>query len=255
MQHFLDTILAITAEAEKIPRQYFRQALEIDHKQDQSPVTVADQATEKFIRDALAKNYPDHSIFGEEFGQSDGNGPYQWIIDPIDGTRAFISGMPLYGMLLALLENSEPVLGVVRMPELHEVYTGSAAGAFLNGSTRLTVSSTTSLAQAFLYINEADKIQAADPGIFQKLATTGRDRRFGYDCYPHMLVAAGHADACIDYDLKPYDYLPLSAIIKGAGGLISDWQGNPLNMRSDGRVVCAATPELHQQLLAVLKAD
>lgn len=248
MQHFLDTILAITDRAEAIPKKYFRQDLEVEHKGDASPVTIADQKCERQIRDALAQHFPDHSILGEEFGETNRDGPYRWIIDPIDGTRSFISGMPLYSMLIALLKNDVPVLGVLRIPELGEIYTGSPSGAFLNG-TPIKTSKTTDLSTAFLYINEADKILAAQPDIFQNLLTAGIDRRFCYDCYPHALVASGHADACVDYDLKPYDYLPLVPVINAAGGVISDWQGNPLTQESDGRIISAATPQLHRQLL------
>ena len=252
MQHFLKTILSITDQAERIPKSYFRQGVEIDQKQDETPVTIADRATEEFIRDGLAAHFPDHAIFGEEFGLSETDSPYQWVIDPIDGTRAFISGMPLYGMLIALLENGVPRLGVLRMPELNEVYTGSDEGAFLNGDTRLSVSQTTQLNMAFLYINEPDKMMAEVPDVFARLNQVGRDRRFSYDCYPHALVAAGHIDACVDFGLQPYDYLPLVSIIEAAGGVITDWQGNALNMKSDGRIVCAATPALHSSLLALL---
>lgn len=253
MKHFLTTILAITDQAEQIPKRYFRAGVAIDHKQDETPVTVADRATEEHIRAGLAQHFPDHAIFGEEFGQTDGNSPYQWVIDPIDGTRAFISGMPLYGMLIALLEHGVPRLGVLRMPELGEVYTGSDAGAFLNGDQRLSVSDMQDLDRAFLYINEPDKMMTEVPEIFARLNTAGQDRRFSYDCYPHALVAAGHIDACVDYDLKPYDYLPLVSIIEGAGGIITDWQGQRLHMESDGRIVCAATPALHAALLALLR--
>jgi len=249
----MQTILAITAEAEKIPRRHFRQGLAVAHKADQSPVTEADQATEKFIREALARAFPDHAIGGEEFGTSGRESPWKWVIDPIDGTRSFISGMPLYGMLVALMHRDEAVMGVVRMPELGEVYTGSETGAFLNGDKRLSVSRTTELGQAFLYINEADKMRSAAPAAFKRLDRAGIDRRYGYDCYPHMLVASGYADACVDFDLKPYDYLAFAPIIRAAGGVVSDWQGKPLGLGSDGRVVSAATPELHRAILDLLE--
>lgn len=254
MQPFLDTILAITDAAEAIPKRYFRQELDVEHKGDASPVTIADQQCERAIRDGLAEHFPEHSIFGEEFGQTETDSPYRWIIDPIDGTRSFISGMPLYGMLIALLKDGEPVLGLLRMPELAEVYSGSEAGAFLNGTTALHVSQATDLASSFIYINEADKIMITHPEVFQNLMTAGKDRRFSYDCYPHALVAAGHIDACVDFDLKPYDYLPLVAIVEAAGGIITDWNGHALTLQSDGRVVSAATPELHAELLQRLQS-
>lgn len=254
MQAFLDTILAITHEAAKIPRKHFRADLQVSHKSDSTPVTVADRAAERLIRAGLAQHFPDHAILGEEFGLSEGDSPYQWIIDPIDGTRAFISGMPLYGMLVGLLKDGVPVLGVVRMPELDEVFASDGRQATLNGQP-LAVSSTTDLARAMVYINEADKILRDEPALFARLNSAGRDRRFAYDCYPHALVAAGHVDLCIDYDLKPYDILPLVPIVTAAGGQITDWQGQPLGMGSDGRVLCSATPALHAQALELINRD
>lgn len=252
MQVFLETILAITNKAERIPRQHFRQGLDIIHKADESPVTIADQACEQYIRDAIGAAFPDHGIIGEEFAQKHGKGPYSWIIDPIDGTRAFISGMPLYGMLIGLLKDGEPVLGVVRMPALGEVFTGSKDGAFLNGAP-IQVSTTRDLNKAMIYINEADKMMRDAPDVFARLNKAGQDRRFCYDCYPHALLAAGHIDACIDYDLKPYDYLPLAPVITAAGGMVTDWDGKALDLHSDGRVVAAATPALHRELLDVIQ--
>ncbi len=254
-ENLMQTILAITAEAEKIPRRHFRRGLAVAHKADRSPVTEADQATEKFIREALARAFPDHAILGEEFGTSERDSPWKWVIDPIDGTRSFISGMPLYGMLVALLHRGEAVMGVVRMPELGEVYTGSETGAFLNGDRRLSVSRTSDLSRAFLYINEADKMRAATPAAFARLDRAGADRRYCYDCYPHMLVASGNADACVDFGLKPYDYLAFAPIVRAAGGVVSDWNGAPLGLGSDGRVISAATPELHGAILELLKED
>ena len=255
MQDFLTTILKITQDAEAIPRQYFRKGVDIVHKDDESPVTIADRATEEFIRDALAKAFPDHGIYGEEFGKTTGDSPYQWIIDPIDGTRSFITGFPLYGMLVALLQGDMPVLGIVRMPELAEVYSSDGNTTLLNGAQVCTASKTTDLNDAMIYINEANTLMRDEPDVFAQLNSVGRDRRFAYDCYPHALVAAGHVDACVDYGLKPYDYFPLIPIITAAGGVITDWRGAPLTMQSDGRVVCAATPQLHADLINILHQD
>lgn len=255
MQAYLDIILAITQEAAKIPHKHFRAGMDIIHKSDATPVTMADQAAEEYIRTALAEHFPDHGIIGEEFAERAANGAFQWIIDPIDGTRAFISGMPLYGMLVGLLKDGVPALGVVRMPELGEVYAGDGTRATLNRTQALRVANSTDLGAAMLYINEADKLMREEPEVFARLNRAGRDRRFAYDCYPHALLAAGHVEACVDYDLKPYDILPLVPIITGAGGVISDWQGQPLRLGSDGRVVSAATPALHAQLLELLNRD
>jgi len=257
MQHYLKTILDITAQAEDILKRYFRQGLDIIHKGDDSPVTVADQTCERMIRDALAQHFPDHSILGEEFGHEDKGGDFLWIIDPIDGTRSFISGMPLYSMLTALLQDGVPKLGVVRMPELGEVFTGSPDGAAIadraaENGTAIATSDIMALKDAFIYINEGNKIALEAPDLFRRLCQSGREQRLSYDGYPHMLVAMGHADICIDYDLQPYDYLPLVPIIKGAGGVITDWSGAPLTLQSDGRIVAAATRELHREILDLL---
>ena len=253
MQTYLDTILSITKDAANIPRKHFRAGVDVAYKSDASPLTVADQGTEAFIREALEQHFPDHGILGEEFAERTGSSAFQWIIDPIDGTRSFISGMPLYGMLAGLLEHGIPVLGVVRMPELDEVFTGDGTRATLNGAP-IKVAETTRLDQAMLYINEADKLMRDEPAVFARLNTSARDRRFSYDCYPHALLAAGHIDVCVDYDLKPFDILALVPVITGAGGVISDWQGQDLGLGSDGRVLSAATPALHAQMLDVLNA-
>ncbi len=252
MHEYLKTALKITEKAQAIPLAHFRQGLDILHKADQSPVTKADQATEILIRTALHDAFPEHGIIGEEFDQKYADGAHQWIIDPIDGTRAFISGMPLFGMLLGLLEHGQPRLGVVRMPALDEVYSGDGVLADMNGAP-LEVSETAELDAAMLYINEADKIMRDAPQVFARLNAAAHDRRFSYDCYPHMLLAAGHVDVCVDFDLKPYDFLPLVPIIEGAGGVITDWQGNGLNLQSDGRILSSATPELHEQVLDLLR--
>jgi histidinol phosphatase-like enzyme (inositol monophosphatase family) len=243
----------ITEDASAVPMRHFRKGgLGIEAKADDSPVTIADRATEQAIRAALNAEFPDHGVFGEEFGISGSlNGP-AWIIDPIDGTRFFLSGYPGFGMLLGYLESGVPQIGVVRMPALNETYLGlRGGGATLNGAaihTRVT----TSLAEAIVFVNEAERTLALDPALFARLCGVGHTRRMSYDCYPHALVAAGQIDAVTDVGLEPYDFLPLTPLIEAAGGVITDWSGAPLGMESDGRVVTAATQELHAELLEVL---
>ena len=252
MQHFLRVALEVTEKASEIPKKYFRSSLDIEHKLDKSPVTIADQETEQFIREALKQHFPEHAIFGEEFGRQSNDSEYEWIIDPIDGTRSFVSGMPLYGMLLALLKNQQPQLGIIRMPGLNEVYVGDCHTATLNQSQELHCSNATVLEDAIIYMNEGEKINQENPALFKRLSESGRIMRLGYDCYPHALLASGQVDLVIDFDLKPYDYFSLIPVVEGAGGVITDWQGRTLNMKSNGQVVSAATTELHQQALTLL---
>lgn len=244
--------IAVTTDASAIPMRHFRQPLDLVAKEDESPVTIADRDTESFIRSQLAEAFPNDGMFGEEFGVVEGKSGALWIIDPIDGTRSFITGNPLFGMLLGRIVEDQPQIGVVRMPALNETFSGARGhGARLNGAP-IRARSTTALSQAMVYINEAEKIEAADPDRFARLCRVGHTRRMAYDCYPHALVAAGQIDVVVDCGLQPYDYLPLIALVESAGGLICDWQGRDLTLNSDGRVVTAATPALRDQILEIL---
>lgn len=241
----------IVEAASRTAMTYFRHLLEIEIKDDESPVTHADKNVEAEIRDALTAAYPEYGILGEEFGATNLDADSYWVVDPIDGTRSFISGMPLFGMLLGLVRDGKPVLGLVGMPALGEVFVGQPSGATMNGEA-IHVSAQTDLATATLFINEAEKLAAETPAVFARLCTTGQTRRMSYDCYPHAMLAAGHIDCVVDYDLKPYDYLPVVALVEAAGGKMTDWQGNTLDLNSDGRVLSAATPELLDQLIALV---
>ncbi len=242
----------LAQEAGDIAMGYFRGRLAIDVKADESPVTEADKAVEAFVRQRLARDFPDDGLFGEEEGASGLDRPRVWVLDPIDGTRSFLSGYPTFGFLLAVLENGQPSLGVVGMPALGEIYAGTGLAAFCNGQPILA-SKQTALKDAILYINEAEHMRAGDEAVLEKLLQCGSTRRFAHDCYPHALLAAGHIDAVVDYNLQPYDYLPLTALIQGAGGVMTDWQGRALTLQSDGRVISAATPELHAALLEMTR--
>lgn len=231
---------------------YFRGKLGTEFKADASPVTQADKAVETLVRAYLTEHFPDHGIFGEEHGIEGADRERLWIVDPIDGTRSFLSGHPLFGFLLGHLIDGKPEIGVIGMPALGEVFVGEKGnGATLN-KVQIHSSDQKRLGDAIIYINEAEKIYRDAPAIFDRLAMAGQTRRFSYDCYPHALLAAGHVDAVVDYDLQPYDYLPLSVVIAESGGLMTDWDGMPLTLKSDGRVVSAATPQLHAQILALV---
>ncbi|MDF1671051.1 MAG: inositol monophosphatase [Roseovarius sp.] len=242
----------ISQVAASVAMDHFRNPLNVEFKSDDSPVTQADKAVESVVRDYLGKHFPDDGIFGEEQGAEGLDNRYVWVIDPIDGTRSFLSGYPLFGFLLSLLEDGQSQIGVVGMPALSEVYIGVAGqGATMNGDP-IVVSGRTRLDQAILFVNEGDKIFDQHPQVFSRLMQAGQTRRFAYDCYPHALLSAGYVDAVVDYDLQPYDYLAVSALIKAAGGVVTDWDGEPLTLASDGRVVSAATPELHQEVLTLI---
>lgn len=251
LKNRLFTATDITKMAAQVAMSHFRNSPDVETKSDLSPVTVADKETEQSIRDGLARAFPGEAIFGEEFGRTSDSEDI-WIIDPIDGTRSFITGLPLFGMLLGYLQGGNPQLGIIRMPALDEVYAGAVGlGATCNG-VAISVSACTKLSTANLFLNEGDKMATHEPDVFARLIKAGALRRMGADCYPHALVARGLVDAVVDFDLQPYDYLPVSAVVHAAGGIMTDWQGQKLTMASDGRTLTAATPALHGELLELV---
>lgn len=231
---------------------YFRQRLDIEQKADDSPVTIADRETERLLRERIQARFPDHGLHGEEYGQSGTDRRYRWVLDPIDGTRSFISGMPTFGTLIALLDGSTPLLGVIDMPAMDERWCGLRGEASTFGGVRCHTRDCRILAAASLSATSPDIFQGSDLARFEALGRQTRLRRFGGDCYAYGLLAAGFIDLVVEADLKPYDYLALIPVIEGAGGVISDWTGRPLGLNSDGRVLAAATPQLHAQALALL---
>jgi inositol-phosphate phosphatase / L-galactose 1-phosphate phosphatase / histidinol-phosphatase len=249
----MQAALEISAAAEPISLRYFRSGVTVEDKADESPVTAADRETERTIRAEIERRFPDHAILGEEFGKSDADSQFTWIIDPIDGTRSFICGVPLFGMLLGVLQGGRPVAGVIRMPALGEVFAGSrGSGATMNGAP-IRCRSTTKVDEGRIFINEANRLFANDPKRLARLLAFGHTRRFFNDCYPFGLIAMGQIDVVVDFDLQPYDYLPVVPVVEAAGGVITDWSGAPLGLGSDGTVLAAATPELHKAAMDLLR--
>ncbi|CAO3415068.1 Histidinol-phosphatase [alternative form] (EC 3.1.3.15) [Azospirillum endophyticum] len=243
-------------EARGLSRRWFRTPVAIDTKPDDSPVTVADREVEAALRRRIAERFPDHGIFGEEHGRDRLESEIVWVIDPIDGTRSFISGWPVYGTLLAVLERGVPKVGVIDMPVLGERWTGRAGAPTLyadGGQERpCRTRDCRRLADATVYTTSPDAFDEAGLRVFETVSRQARTRRFGGDCYIYGLVASGHIDLVIEAGLQPYDYLAMQPVIEGAGGVITDWEGKPLAMDSDGRVVAAATAELHAETIAAI---
>ena len=253
MSEDLRQALQITDAAVKVAMRHFEGRVAIELKGDESPVTVADRETEAVIRAALAEHFPEDGIYGEEYGTVGLERNRIWVIDPIDGTRSFIAGVPLFGMLMALMQNGVAEIGIVRLPALGQVYAAMRGhGAALN-SKQIHCSAVTDLGHAMVFINEGEKIWEAHPQVFKRLMGAGRLRRLSYDCQPHALLAEAKVDAVVDYQLQPYDYLPLVPVIEEAGGVISDWDGGRLGFERDVPVVAAATPELHREVLQLLR--
>ena len=233
---------------------YFRTPLDIVTKADESPVTLADRAAETAMRAVLADALPSDGIYGEEHGAERLDAARVWVLDPIDGTRSFITASPLWGTLIGVLEGARVVLGMVDMPVLGERWVGQAGlGAHRNG-VAVRASACAEIAQARIVTTSPDIFNAADWQAFDALSRRCAMRRFGGDCYGYAQLAGGTVDLVVETGLQPYDYLGPAGLIEAAGGVITDWEGRALGLKSDGRVVAAATPELHRQALAALAA-
>jgi myo-inositol-1(or 4)-monophosphatase len=234
---------------------YFRKPFDIDNKDSAGfdPVTSADRAIESVLRQAILDRYPDHGIVAEEEGVHIGDAPYTWFIDPIDGTKAVMMGSPLWGTLVGLTRREQPVFGLLCQPVLGEVFIGLPGASWLvsgEGRTRLRARHCTELANATLACTHPSMFDAGELTRFDALAGRCLLHRFGGDCYNYAMLAAGFVDLVVEAQLKPYDIVPLIPILEGAGSTVTNWRGEP--PVDGGRVVAAATPELHAQALAVL---
>ena len=229
---------------------YFRTQLDVISKLDESPVTIADREIEKHLREMIGARFPDHGIYGEEFGVKKGNA-FTWVLDPIDGTKSFITGFPLFGTLISLTFEEKPFCGVIDIPATGERWQGLPGQALFAGKPART-SGCESLSEARFYTTSPDMFVDGEAESFERLSRKARLRRFGGDCYIYGLIASGHCDIALETGLQPYDYMALVPVVTGAGGCITDWRGNALSIHSDGRVLASATPRLHDEALALL---
>jgi inositol-phosphate phosphatase / L-galactose 1-phosphate phosphatase / histidinol-phosphatase len=254
----LDQFLALAGEladaAGAAIRPYFRQPLTVDDKPDLSPVTIADRAAEAAMRRLIAARFPQHGIIGEEYGSERADADFVWVLDPIDGTKSFISGVPLFGTLIALAHQGRPILGIIDQPILRERWVGAQGRpTTLDGAT-IRCRACPSLAAATIFSTSPDMFRGADAAAHARLAAAAKLVRFGADCYAYGLLALGCIDLVVEASLKPYDFSAMVPIVEGAGGIATDWQGAPLSLASDGRVAVAGDPAAHRQALALLAA-
>jgi myo-inositol-1(or 4)-monophosphatase len=243
--------------AGNIALRYFRQPLEVDNKLGQGgfdPVTSADRAVEAFLREELGRRFPNFGIIGEEQGITLGSLDVNWVIDPIDGTKAFISGFPTWGILLGLQQGDRALAGLMYQPVTGELFYGSAAGGALlqkGEAISLQTSSTSRLEDATLFCtHESMFADQANLAAFRRIAAKVRLQRFGGDCYAYCMLALGQVDLVVEDTLQPYDIVPLIPIIEAAGGVVTDARGgSPV---TGGFVVAAANRQLHAAAMSLL---
>jgi histidinol phosphatase-like enzyme (inositol monophosphatase family) len=253
----LATAHALADQAGAVILPHFRTALAIDHKGGAlfDPVTAADLAAETAIRSALAATHPAHGIVGEEFGSTGTGADYCWIIDPIDGTRAFIVGQPLWGTLIGLVRQGRPLLGLMNQPFTGERYWSGERQSYFRHSSGIEQTIHTracaNLSEALLTASSPDLFETQEEQArFAALASAVRLRRFGGDCYNYCLLALGQIDLVVEAGLKDFDIVPLIPIIERAGGVVSTWEGG--DPRQGGRILAAGDPRLHEQAVKIL---
>jgi histidinol phosphatase-like enzyme (inositol monophosphatase family) len=250
MQDFIELATKLADEAGNIIRPYFRAGVDVDHKSDESPVTIADRAVEKRLRKMIEASRPDDGIIGEEFGIKDSQNQYEWVLDPIDGTKSFIAGRPTFGTLIALCENSVPILGVIDQPISQERWIGIKGQPTTFNGTPIKTKPCSDLNIVRLSSTSPRMM----PDLWQKLSNATDFFIWGGDCYSYGLLASGFIDAVIEKELSTYDYAALPPIIEGAGGHMCDWEGNPLTTKSDGRVLALGDMSLKEEILGILNS-
>jgi myo-inositol-1(or 4)-monophosphatase len=250
---FIDELATVSGEA---IRPFFRTSLGVEDKSRGAafdPVTAADRAAELAMRALIRKQFPPHGIVGEEFGAERPEAEFVWLLDPIDGTKSFISGMPAWGTLIALTRGGRPVYGMMHQPFIGERFTGDGAGAHYRGpagNRALLTRPCAALAEAVLYTTSPRLMKPNDRERFEAVEEKVRLSRYGGDCYAYCMLAAGHIDLLIETELKPHDVAALIPIITGAGGVITTWAGEPAEQ--GGRIVAAGDRGVHEAALAML---
>ena len=237
---------------------FFRTSLSVENKStshDFDPVTEADRAAEAVMRRMIKASFPQHGIVGEEFGSEREDAEYVWVLDPIDGTKSFIAGFPIWGTLIALLHQGTPVFGMMHQPYIGERFSGDSGSSRYygpSGERKLAVRRCASLKEATSYTTSPLLMNTSDRAAFHRVEAEVRLTRYGGDCYSYCMLAAGHLDLVVETELKPYDIAALIPIITGAGGVVSTWDGKPA--QNGGRIIAAGDPRVHEAAMKLLNS-
>lgn len=257
-EEYLDLAGRLAGAARAVAQRHFREDLPVEDKADESPVTRADREAETAMRELIAAAHPGHGIHGEEFGVENPGAEFVWVLDPIDGTKRFITGNPLFGCLVALLQGGRPILGLIDMPILEERWLGAAGHATTfsdrKGAREARVRPCAELSGATVLATSPEMFMGDDAPAFARLREAVKLTLYGGDCFNYGLLASGFSDIVVEANLAPYDHLAHAPIIAGAGGVMTDWQGRPTSLETDGRVLCAGDPRCHDLAISLLES-
>lgn len=251
-EEFIPFAEQLANAAGEIITQHFRQHVGHEWKGDKTPVTQADREAERAMRAMILQTYAHHGVIGEEFGITNEGSEYTWVLDPIDGTSSFMIGRPIFGTLISLTQKGVPILGLIDQPVLGERWLG-VQGFATNFNYEPTRTRTCpKLEDAVLCVTSPDMFDEAGFAAFQKLKAAVRYVVYGGDCYSYGLLANGHVDIILEQDLKPHDFCALGPVLRGAHGSLTDWEGKPLTLESEGKVLACGDKRLISQVADIL---
>lgn len=235
-----------------ILRRRFRQNIAVELKGDSSPVTEADRETEGELRRLIAARFPEHGVIGEEYGADRPEAEFVWVLDPIDGTKSFITGRPLFGTLIALCRATRPVLGIIDHPAIGERWTGAAGQPTRFNGAPVTVRPCAEIGHAAMFGSSPHSKRPENEAAFDRVRRAARQVLYSSDCYAYGLIACGFADLCVEFGIGVHDFLAVVPVLEGAGGMITDWSGAPLTTRSGDKVVAVGDVAVHRATLELL---
>ena len=251
---YLNFANLLADESENIIFNYFRKKIDIKNKEDNSPVTIADQKVELRIRELINSKFPSHGILGEEYESFKIDSEFVWVIDPIDGTRSFIAGHKDFGTLIALLYKNKPVIGIINCPAHKERWVGIENQQTTLNNKLISTSSIKNIEESYMFTSGIYFDEPILRNGFEKIKNKSRYYRLGGDCYMYGMLASGLIDVVIEDTLKPHDYMALINVIEGAGGKVSDKFGNDININSDGSLVASCNKSIHKDLISIINS-
>ncbi len=252
IDEFISFAKLLADSASKTSMKYFRKKLDIENKEDESPVTIADRETEEIIRDKIRKNFPNHGILGEEYESENLDSEFIWVIDPIDGTRSYIAGHKDFGNLISLLHNNKPIIGIINCPAHNERWVGIENAKTTCNEKEVLTSKVDKIENAYLFTSGVYFNEPVFRKGFENLKEKSKYFRLGGDCYMYGMLTSGLIDIVIEDTLKAHDYMALINVVEGAGGKISDKQGKPITLQSDGSLVASSSANLHNEIIEII---